>query len=94
MSFLKKLFGSGKPAEPAGPLASAEHDGFTIHATPYQENGQWQLCGEIEKEIAGTMKRHRFVRADRFASQQDAIDMSLMKARQIIDQSGEKLFRD
>jgi hypothetical protein len=92
MSFLKKLFGgSDKPAAPAGPAGKAEHEGFTILATPYQENGQWQLCGVIEKEIGGEMKSHRFIRADRFASQAEAVEMTLMKARQIIDQSGEKV---
>ena len=44
MSFLKSLFGGRKPAEekPAGPVKSIEHNGFTIHATPYQEGGQYQ----------------------------------------------------
>ena len=93
MSFLKKLFGGfDKPAVPAGPAGEAKHEGFTILATPYQENGQWQLCGVIEKEIGGETRSHRFIRADRFASQSEAVEMTFMKARQIIDQSGERIF--
>ncbi|MGL4727593.1 MAG: HlyU family transcriptional regulator [Bosea sp. (in: a-proteobacteria)] len=101
MSFLKKLFG-GKPAtSPANDagkndvgkaVASAEHAGFTIHATPFQENGQWQLCGVVEKEIAGEMKSHRFIRADRFPDKQEAASFTLAKGRQIIDERGDALF--
>jgi len=91
MSFLKKLFGGGEPKLEAPP-PSAEHGGFTIHATPYQEQGQWQMCGVIEKAVDGEVKAHRFIRADRFASKDDAVEMTFMKARQIIDQSGERVF--
>ncbi len=95
MSFLKKLFGGGKPEADAAPVvaATAEHEGFTIRATPYQEQGQWQMCGEIEKRIGGETKAHRFVRADRFPSQDQAAEFTISKARQIIDQMGDGLFR-
>ena len=95
MSFLKKLFGGGKPIEtkPAGPLKSIEHNGFTIHATPYQEGGQYQLCGIVEKEIDGEVKSHRFVRADRFAGQDEAVEFTLAKGRQLVEQDGERLFK-
>lgn len=91
MSFFKKLFGGGTPkAEEAAP--TSEHEGFTIHATPYSHEGQWQMCGVIEKEIGGELKSHRFIRADRFAGKSDAVEMTFLKARQIIDQNGERLF--
>jgi hypothetical protein len=95
MSFLKRLFG-GKPDTPANdaakPLASERHGGFTIHATPFQEGGQWQLCGVIEKEVAGEMKSHRFIRADRFPGKDEAAGFTLSKGRQIIDERGEGIF--
>jgi len=91
MSFLKKLFGGGKPAEPeASP--PEEYNGFTIRATPYQEGGQWQMCGTISKEIGGAAKEHRFVRADRFPSREDAVQFTLTKARQIVDLNGDRIF--
>jgi hypothetical protein len=94
MSFLKKLFGGGKPADAAesAPAATGEHQGFAIKATPYQEQGQWQMCGVIEKEIGGELKSHRFVRADRFPDQSQAAEFTLAKARQIVDQMGERMF--
>jgi hypothetical protein len=93
MSFLKRLFGGGdaRPAE-TGPAASIEHDGFTIHATPYEEQGQWQLCGVIEKEVGGALKSRRFIRADRFPGKEQAVEAVFQKAKLIIDQQGERLF--
>lgn len=95
MSFLKSLFGGKKtePAAPAGPLKSIEHKGFTIHATPFQEGGQHQLCGVIEKEIDGELRSHRFIRADRFPGVQEAADFALAKGQQLVDEQGEALFK-
>lgn len=85
MSFLKRLFGLGdaKPAAPADE-PTREIDGFTVRATPYQEAGQWQLCGVISKEVDGEVKEHRFIRADRFPDRDTAIDMAFVKAQAII----------
>ncbi|SEG04902.1 HlyU family transcriptional regulator [Bosea lathyri] len=95
MSFFKSLFGGRKAAseEPAGPVKSLEHKGFMIHATPYQEGGQHQLCGVIEKEIDGELRSHRFVRADRFPGVAEAADFALIKGQQIIDEQGDGLFK-
>jgi hypothetical protein len=93
MSFFKKLFGLGSTREVESQLAaSSEHNGFMIRATPYQDSGQWQMCGVIEKEIEGEMKAHRFVRADRFGSKDEAAEFTLAKARLIVDQMGDKVF--
>lgn len=91
MSFFKKLFGGGAPKAPE-PDPSIEHHGYTIHATPYEEGGQWQLCGVIEKDIGGERRSHRFIRADRFAAKDTAIEMTFVKARQIVEQSGDRIF--
>ena len=95
MSFLKKLFGGGKPDEGAGPSKpkqQVEYYGFVIAATPYKEGGQWQTCGTVSKTINGETKEHRFVRADRFADEDGAADHAIMKGQQIVDQLGERIF--
>lgn len=90
MSFLKKLFGGGAREEAAPKLV--EHKGFTIAATPYGEGGQFQTCGRISKDIDGVRKEHKFIRADRFMTREEAEDFSLSKGRQIVDDMGEKMF--
>jgi hypothetical protein len=93
MSFLKKLFGGGGTAGAAPKTAKkTEYKGYTIEAQPYNEGGQFQLAGLITKEIGGAMKEHRFVRADRFASIDDAAEIALSKGRQIIDEQGDRIF--
>jgi hypothetical protein len=94
MSFLKKLFGLGDSSgtTPVAASKQAEHNGFIIEARPYAEGGQYQLAGVIAKDIDGARKEHRFVRADRFASADEAAEFALAKARQIIDERGDKVF--
>ena len=88
MSILKSLFsmfGGSAPADNA-PEQTVEHAGFVIRATPYQEAGQYQTCGVIQKEVDGVTKEHRFIRADRYASRDDAVTFTFDKGKQIIDQ--------
>ena len=94
MSFLKKLFGFGGSGDGGAPAPgrTVQHLGFTIRAEPYQSEGQYQTAGAIEKEIGGELKTHRFVRADRHPSHEQAVEFALAKGRQIIDEQGERLF--
>ena len=92
MSFWKKLFGGDAPAKEEPPLDPVEHKGFTIRPAPFIEDGQYLTCGIITKEIDGEVKEHRLIRADRFASKDDAVEVTLRKARQVIDEQGERIF--
>lgn len=91
MSFWKSLFGGGA-VEEAKPSDPVEYNGFTIRAAPYKAEGQYQTAGIITKDIGGVPKEHKFIRADRHASLDDAVEFSLSKARQIVDQQGERMF--
>lgn len=99
MSFFKKLFGlgsrdGGRDSGGAPVAGTAQtHEGFTITATPFEANGRWQLCGVIAKEIDGETKEQRFIRADSFATREDAAEMTFFKARQMIDQMGEDVLK-
>ncbi len=99
MSFLKKLFGGGKSegvssANDAHRSEPQDYKGFTIVATPYKDAGQYQLCGVIARQVDGAPHEHRFIRADRFPGLDDAVAMTFLKARQIIDQQGDRIFKD
>ena len=91
MSFWKSLFGGSKGgAEPAA--KAVEYNGFEIVPAPYLEAGQFQTAGVISKVIDGARREFRFVRADRHTGRDEAISFSLSKARQIIDEQGDRLF--
>jgi hypothetical protein len=92
MSFWKKLFGGAAASGSATAAKSIDHAGFRIEAQPYREAGQFQVAGVISRTIDGVVKEHRFVRADRFGTLEEAADFALMKGRQIIDQQGDRLF--
>ena len=42
--------------------------------------------------IGGVKKEHRFVRADRFSSAEEAADHSINKGCQIVDERGDQMF--
>ena len=83
---LASLFGGARDTAAPKLGTSIEYKGFTIRAEPYKEEGQYQTAGVIVQEIEGVMKEHRFIRADRYASHDDAVAFTLAKGRQIIDE--------
>jgi hypothetical protein len=94
LSFWKTLFGlSGKkPGQEAATAKQAEHKGFLIEARPYRDGGQYQTAGVISKDVGGTRKEHKFIRADRFTTLDEAADFAISKGRQIVDEQGDRLF--
>jgi hypothetical protein len=92
MSFWSALFGRRPAAESAKASDPVEYKGFVIRAAPYKNNGAYQTAGTIEREIGGVRKEHRFIRADAYASYEDAVSFTLNKARQIIDLQGDRMF--
>ena len=91
MSFLKKLFGGGR-AKSAQPVAEIEHEGYRIVATPMGEGNEFRICGLISKEIDGEVKEHKFIRADMLPSLDTASELTIAKAKQIIEEQGERIF--
>jgi hypothetical protein len=93
MAFWKNLFGGGGGggSDPA-PAPGEEYKGFVIRATPMSVGSEFQLCGVIEKTIGGEAKIHKFVRADRLSSRDEAVSFALAKGRQIVDEQGDGLF--
>jgi hypothetical protein len=92
MSFLSALFGRLGAAPTEKVSEPVEYKGFIIRAAPFKSEGQFQTAGVIEREVGGVRKEHRFIRADAFASYDDAVTFTLGKARQIVDLQGERMF--
>ena len=92
MSLLSALFGKLAPAPAEKVTEPVEYKGFIIRPAPFKTEGQFQTAGTIEREIGGVRKEHRFIRADAYASYDDAVNFTVNKARQIIDLQGAKIF--
>ena len=93
MSFWSALFG-GRGAAAEKVSDPVEYKGYVICATPFKNNGQYQTAGSIARDIGGVRKEHRFIRADAYASYDDAVNFTLNKARQIVDLQGERMFEE
>ncbi len=92
MSLFSKLFGGGK-SKPE-PEAEAEvYEGFRIIPAPQSESDGYRLGARIEKEIDGEVKVHHLLRADVIRSLEEAHAFSIRKAKQVIDEQGERIFR-
>ena len=91
MDSLRNLFGSGGKAAPKH--EPVEYQGFVIHPAPQRQAAGWNTAGLITKEYPDGRKEQTFIRVDTHSSQDDAVAFSVIKAQQIIDEQGDRLFR-
>jgi hypothetical protein len=85
-----RIAGGGGGAPDEGP--AVEYNGYRIRPTPYRRQGQYQTCGIIEKAVGGETREHRFIRAELHPNREAAVAFSIDKAKQIIDEQGQRLF--
>ncbi|MDM9629485.1 HlyU family transcriptional regulator [Rhizobium sp. S152] len=96
-SSIFSMFSGGEKAAsvPAGVKSEPQTYGdCTIFAEPQKEGGQYRLAGRIEKTVGEEVLVRSFIRADMFSSTDDAVECTVRKAQQIIDQHGPSLFSD
>ncbi|MEM6888010.1 MAG: HlyU family transcriptional regulator [Pseudomonadota bacterium] len=89
MSFLKKLFGGGASAPPA---PTEDYEGYRITATPIAEGNTFRISATIEKGMGEETKTHKLIRADTIQGLDEAQAASLRKAKQAIDEQGDRIF--
>ena len=87
MSFLKKLFGGGGEGG-AAEVSAEDYEGFLITPTPIKDGTQWRISARIEKGD----QTHTLVRADTVGDAETATEFSIRKAKQVIDEQGDRLF--
>jgi len=92
MSLFSKLFGGGSSGGASSEPEPIEHDGFKIYPQPMKEAGGNRVAARIAKEIDGEVKTHQMIRADLVASFDEATDISIAKAKQVIKEQGDRLF--
>lgn len=90
---LRRLFGAQGAPEPEEAAGREEHyRGYRIEAVPRRDAGGWRIAGRISRERDGGVETVSFVRADVQADAEDAVAMSLLKARRLVDERGDTLF--
>lgn len=89
---LRNLFGGSERAAGAAAADPVEYHGFTIRPAPERTAGGWNTAGLIVKTIGEEVKEQAFVRVDTHGDRDSAIAFSITKAKQIIDEQGERLF--
>lgn len=89
MSLFSRLFGGG--AAKAEPSAE-EYEGYRIFPDPIREAGGFRVAARIEKDLDGQTRSHRMVRADTIQDPDEAKAFSLRKAKQVIDEQGDRIF--
>ena len=93
MSFLKRLFGLSDNEVLGESIAQVDYEGFHIVTMPQNDGGQFRVCATISKDFDGEMKEHKLIRADLCSTQEEASDIALRKAQQLIDEQGERIFK-
>lgn len=90
---LRGLFGGGQ-AGAAAPAAAepVEYNGYVIVPAPRQDKGVWYVSGSITPADAADDRTHAFIRADNSPDRDQCVELTVMKARQIIDLEGERMF--
>lgn len=90
--FLGRLFGAPEGSSGGNVVSSETYGEFEIRAAPVHEGSGWRVSGVIVKTIEGEQKTHNFVRADTCPDADSAAVMTQRKARQLIDEQGDRLF--
>jgi len=89
---LARLAGVAGGASAPAVVAPIEYKGYLIRPMPYRTKDHYQTAGTIEKDTPEGPKKHEFVRADTYSNRDDAIAFTVSKAKQIIDQQGDRMF--
>ena len=90
---MKKLFGGSESQQTSGGVIDEEiYEGFQIKTLEMKDGGQYRVCAEISKTIGDEVKTHKLIRADMCASPQEASQISMRKAKVVINEQGDRMF--
>jgi len=90
--FFNRVFGSKDDPPKSRAVDAVIYQEFEIRPAPVKEGSGWRISGTIVKEVDGATREHVFIRADSCADQESAVVLTVRKARQLIDEQGEKIF--
>jgi hypothetical protein len=91
-SFLSRLFGKSVAPQASKAAEPVLHNDFRIFPDPIAEGSVHRIAARVEKTFGDQVKTHQLIRADTRTSRDEAIEASVAKAKQAIDQLGDTLF--
>jgi hypothetical protein len=83
-----KLFGKREKPD----LEPERYNDFAIYPAAQKVDGGFRLAARIEKQVGADLKTYHLIRADTLNSQEAADTAAVSKAKQVIDEQGERLF--
>jgi len=90
--FLRRDRKAGQPTSGPGEETAREtYEGFLLLARPVRDGGQWRVAGTIRRADDEEGAGFDFVRADTMADRDEATRMCFLKARQLVDEQGDRL---
>lgn len=89
LGIVKRFFATAAAAQPAATAAKAEaYKGFLITPAPIKKGDLYRVAATICK----AEQTHQLIRADELSNLQECTELSLRKARLLIDQQGDRIF--
>lgn len=93
MGLFSRLMGKGESGKAESEVEQVEYEGFTIRPSPLKQKGNYVTAGYILKmDDKGEMQEHYFIRADTHADFEVACNHAVFKGKQIIRESGTRIF--
>ncbi len=93
--FLRGLKGARDPqSKDDAPEGAVQYYEYNIVPVAMKEGGHWLTAGIISKTFDDGVREHHFVRGDRHGDKVIAREYSKVKAQQIIDIEGDRIFDD
>ena len=92
----RRIFGGNGDSDAAvtSQAEAFDYKGYTVQPAPIKEAAGWRVAGVISREIDGETRRHEFIRADVFTGESEAVDITSGKARRLVDEQGDRMFRE
>lgn len=88
LDIIKGCFGEAAAKQPAPTVEAENYQGFLITPAPIKKGDLYRVAATICKGE----QTHQLIRADEMSNLQECTELSLRKARLMIDQQGDSIF--
>ncbi len=91
MGLFSKL--KGGASKPQSEAETISYNGYNITPAPAKVAGGFRVGAKITKEKDGQVLTHDMVRSDVIQSKEEALRISELKAKMVVDQLGDDIFK-